>query len=160
MQLLRNFEKVLWIWCYKKPGEPQTQSAWCRTKRLQKCLLWSLEVVVLLLFCLGLVAVVEFVIVHPRPPLCDVVGMSLTKFSADNTTLQASHNKLHNSSSSTSHNKTTTYNEDSTQMLTAVIAIALSARNQIEHIGTFYDHVHVRHSLCAHPSSYAYMISI
>jgi len=35
------------------------------------------------------------------------------------------------------------------QKLTAVIAVTIKAHNQIKHIGTFYDHVHVNYKLAS-----------
>jgi len=96
---------------------------------------------VLLLFCLGLAVLVEFVIVHPRPPECEVVNLTLTRFSASNFNL---------SYTNTSSKETPRHGEHEAgsssgpiQLLTAVIVIVIRASNGIQRIGTFYDHVHV-----------------
>lgn len=98
--------------------------------QVRRCLLWSIEACVLLLFCLGLAILVEFVIVHPRPPECEVVSLTLTQFSASN------FSSLRNEARPVEH-------ESPIQLLTAVIVIVIRASNEIERIGTFYDHVHV-----------------
>lgn len=85
----------------------------------------------LLLFCLGLAILVEFVIVHPRPPECEVVSLTLTQFSASN--FSSLRQETHQGGE----------HEAPIQLLTAVIVIVIRASNEIERMGTFYDHVHV-----------------
>lgn len=100
--------------------------------QVRRCLLWSIEACVLLLFCLGLAILVELVIVHPRPPECEVVSVTLTQFSASNFSSLSLRNEAH-----------PVEHESPIQLLTAVVVIVIRASNEIERIGTFYDHVHV-----------------
>jgi hypothetical protein len=115
--------------------------------KVWRCLLWSLEACVLLLFCLGLVILVEFVVVHPRPPECEVVDLNLTRFSASNYTSVRQPPGTSNLSYSSNFSKNDYHGSAGehgpVQLLTAVIVVVLRASNEIERIGTFYDHVHV-----------------
>lgn len=87
----------------------------------------------LLLFCLGLVNILIIVVVHPRPPECEVVSLTLTQFSASNYT----------SSKENHHHGEHEAGSGPIQLLTAIIVVVIRASNEIERIGTFYDHVHV-----------------
>lgn len=113
--------------------------------KVWRCLLWSLEAYVLLLFCLGLVVLVEFVVIHPRPPNCEVVNLNLTRFSASSYRpsrgTPSNNPSFANSSQTDYHGSVGEHGP--IQLLTAVIVVIIRASNEIERIGTFYDHVHV-----------------
>jgi len=96
---------------------------------------------VLLLFFLGFAVLVEFVIVHPGPPECEVVSLTLTQFSVFNFNLSYSNS----SSKETTHHGEHEAGSSSgpIQLLTAFIVIVIRASNEIQRIGKFYDHVHV-----------------
>ncbi len=116
----------------------------CKAKTVRSCLVWALEVLMLIMFCLGLTVLVEFVVVHPQPPKCDIISLVLSNFSTSsmNANNVSSYSAGDNSSSSSSIMVPV-------QKLTAVIAVTIKAHNQIKHIGTFYDHVHVNYKLAS-----------
>jgi hypothetical protein len=111
-------------------GPPKGQKL-CMAMTVRTCLVWTLEVLILLMFCLGLAVLVEFVVVHPQPPKCDISSLTLSNFSTSSM----------NANASAAHDGRGSFTP--VQMLTAVIAVTVKAHNQITHIGTFYDHVHV-----------------
>lgn len=111
-------------------GPPKGQKL-CMAMTVRTCLVWTLEVLILLMFCLGVAVLVEFVVVHPQPPKCDISSLTLSNFSTSSM----------NANASAAHDGRGSFTP--VQMLTAVIAVTVKAHNQITHIGTFYDHVHV-----------------
>jgi hypothetical protein len=112
----------------------------CKVKTVRSCLVWALVVLILIMFCLGLTVLVEFVVVHPQPPKCDIISLVLSNFSTSsmNANNVSSYSPLCSSSIMVP-----------VQKLTAVIAVTIKAHNRIKHIGTFYDHVHVNYKLAS-----------
>lgn len=112
--------------------------SWCKWKRLCICLIHSVAACVLLLFCLGVLVLVEFVVVHPRPPKCDIVSLTVTQFTASTDDHHTSIG-IHTNGSGAA-----VRDGGPIQMLTAKIVVTLRTINQILRTGIFYDHVHVR----------------